>query len=787
MNDYEKAFAPSKELNDNHLEDLLKSGLNAQTINESGVKSSLNGDSLVFPIWDINKKNIKGTRARYNKEVILANKYPSKDKNETPKYRPSNGLGNVLFFPHLAGVNCSDIAKDISIPIFITEGEKKALKLTQEGYFCLGLFGVNNWHTTTKEKVKDKKGQEQEIEMSVPLPCFDEIVWKGRKVYIVYDSDKYKNGKVLKAETKLFSYLKRELNADVKIINLPYDENAKGVDDFFVKHSTSGKKRFDELIEMATSVSLGYLTLCDLNKETVKYVPNYLAEFLYKNKLIINTNTGLFIYRNGFYKHLEKDQSIRKNAVELLKYADIVPTAHTLNETIKMLETHSFTPDEIVNPSNMHNVLNGTLEIDYLSGEVKLLEHTSKHNFTYIADVEFIPDCNTMAAEDFLNRVIPDKNQQVITLETLAFGVFPGLRQHLEFAKVMLLQGEGSNGKTIFINFCKRVIGSDACSSTSLDQLLNKNNRFMPITLYKKRANFSTENDSVLIRENSVLKAITSGKPGDELTIEQKHKPAFPALVNPILMMALNKEIALPANRTFALERRIQIATFSNKFSKNPKDGELQADNNLENYEYTKPIVNGLLNLVLRAIKEMIKRDSIWQEGVTDSLQKAILRGSHKERFIHEYIALDPEAQETSEDIHAVYVKYCLEEGHAQEHQNKNGSLRVIWLTEKYDDACRTPATLSKYLKARFKKQVEDTFISPSNGRRIRGFKGIRLVQKNVDNEPFSCANSKPNQINEKSDGVLNSCTDKLEHSFENNLKPEFIEKLKGKDATKHS
>ena len=549
------------------------------------------------------------------------------------------------------------------------------------------------------------------------------------------------------------------------------------------------KELFEQLIEKATPVSLGYLILCDKTRRKKQEIPHYLAQFICKTKSILSTNTGLLIYEDGFYKILPRDERVKKIAMDYLQVAGIVPTPHLLTETVKMIETLNFSSNELVNPTNMHNIANGTLIINPRNGEVNLISHSDKNIFNYKAEAEYFPDINTKQATDFLNSTIPDKSQQIIALETLGFGIFPDLRQHIEFTKITLLQGEGNNGKTIFIGFSKRIIGNDACSSTSLDQLLNKDNRFMPITLYKKKANFSTENDTVLIKDNSILKAITSGKPGDELTIEQKHKPAFPALVNPILMMALNKEIALPANRTFALERRIQIVNFPNKFSNTPKEGELQADNRLENQEYTKPIVNGLLILVLKAVGEMIKRGSIWQEGVAKNLKNAILRGSHKERFIDECILLDPEAQETSEDIHAAYVKHCLEEGLAQEHQNKSGTVRIIWLTEKYDDACRTPAALSKYLKARFKKQIEDTYISLAGGRRIRGFRGIRLARKKVEDQLFNCSDISTDKTKTKhlEDTVLHSCTDDQKLSSAKKAKPELLEVLKQEDATKRN
>ena len=227
MNDYEKALTQNSKLLDKHLQDWFKSDIPKEMVNEIDVKSSLNGDSWLAPIWDINKSRLLGYRARYNNEVITSNKYPSSE-GKTPKYRPSKGLGNVFFYPHVNGNNWQKISQDTNIPVGITEGEKKATKVTIEGLPTIGLFGVNNW-------VCKKEDPETKEEKSEPIEDFKLFKWKDRLVYLIFDSDKFKNKKVLEAEGKLWAYL-TSLGAKCKVINLPEDPEVKGIDDFFVKH-----------------------------------------------------------------------------------------------------------------------------------------------------------------------------------------------------------------------------------------------------------------------------------------------------------------------------------------------------------------------------------------------------------------------------------------------------------------------------------------------------------------------------------------------------------------------
>lgn len=752
MSDYQDALTPTNVLLQKHRDVLYRSSLTDEIINEIGFISSLNGDSYLEPIKDLTGQKIRGYRARYNPEVISENKYPSKE-GITPKYRPSENLGNAFFYPHLSKIKpWVEIAQDVSIPIYITEGAKKASLLAQSGYAAIGIFGVWNWKKT--EKVKNKEDQEEEC--SVPIEDFDDIKWKGRTVYILFDSDKYKNISVLLAEENLFLHLK-ELKASIKIINLPYDMEAKGIDDFFVKHGMNASQMFEELISRATPVPLGIVNRCFKEKKKEE-IPHYLAEYIKYDKKLINTHLGFHLYSFGYYKKIESEDSLKFIAAELLKYAEVIPKPYFLTETVKLLSTYCFIQEQDFNPGNLHNVKNGMLKLDLDTVSIDFIRHSSSDYLNYIADVSFLPDLDTELAVDFLEKVIPDKNQRIIALEAIGFAIFPDLRKRFEFTKFTLEYGDGSNGKSIYTDFRERIIGQHICSSLSLDALTRKENRFAASSLYKKRANFSTENESSFIRDSSVLKQITSGKSGDKMSVEFKHKQAFFASVNPILFFAINKPPVLPANRTFALERRMQVINFSNRFSTNPKESELLADSRLDNYEYTKDIVNGILNLTLEAIKDMLQRGYIWQNGVSETLKDAVLKGSHKEQFFEEDMEFISDSEIASDDLHNAYVSYCLQEGIAQEHQNKTGTVKIIWNDENNDKACRTSHALSKWINQRFKGQVSSTFLKNTKGIRVRGFKGLKLKNKDVENEVCNRAVLNNEELSQNKD--LHTCTD---------------------------
>ncbi len=168
--DYEKylnAFKPSESFLAKHLHDWLRSGVDEKTVREVlGVRTSVAGDSWVIPVWDLEHTKILGYIARYDDVAVKENRYPSKEENETPKYRPSPGLGNRFFYPHINGVNWFAISKDPTIDIGMTEGIKKAVKLTLEGLPTIGLSGVYNWleKPKTEEENKGETNNEQKKE-----------------------------------------------------------------------------------------------------------------------------------------------------------------------------------------------------------------------------------------------------------------------------------------------------------------------------------------------------------------------------------------------------------------------------------------------------------------------------------------------------------------------------------------------------------------------------------------------------------------------------------------------
>lgn len=209
-----------------HWEDLRNSGLREETVKQAGVYSVPPG----LKNEKLRSMNIPGVSALafpYGGGFERYKLFPPQSDRDGKKIKYFQPPGSPvrLYVPPLARKSLSVS----SVPLYITEGEKKALKANQEGFPCVGLGGI--WNFKTKKKIG----------------LIDDLLsirFKGRKVYIVPDSDLNSNSGVMAAVQVLGLELEN-LGAQVCVITLPSSGASKvGFDDFLVKE---GPKAFISL------------------------------------------------------------------------------------------------------------------------------------------------------------------------------------------------------------------------------------------------------------------------------------------------------------------------------------------------------------------------------------------------------------------------------------------------------------------------------------------------------------------------------------------------------------
>lgn len=210
----------NSQLHPDHLADLRRSGLSAKTIVAAEIMS--------ISLREVSQRLLFAPRYLESAYWIpylgsdfgrLRGFYTNGKCGK--KYLQPKGSEVKLYVP--PGVN--GFLTDTKIPLYITEGEKKALRAGQEGLCCIGLGGLWNWK-------RDKK----------LLPDFATIPLENREVFIVPDNDfrkrqaAYQNRDLLAAVEGLSRALGK-LKAKVKVILLPRGTEKIGLDDYLCENS----------------------------------------------------------------------------------------------------------------------------------------------------------------------------------------------------------------------------------------------------------------------------------------------------------------------------------------------------------------------------------------------------------------------------------------------------------------------------------------------------------------------------------------------------------------------
>lgn len=116
----------------------------------------------------------------------------------------------------------SNVLSDVTIPIFIPEGEKKMLAIESIGLSSIAIPGVTQW---------GQKGEKGKLHRH-----FAHVVFEGREVFICFDADSLEN-KDVRREELAFGRALDAVGALVRIVRFPKD--APKADDFIATREVS--------------------------------------------------------------------------------------------------------------------------------------------------------------------------------------------------------------------------------------------------------------------------------------------------------------------------------------------------------------------------------------------------------------------------------------------------------------------------------------------------------------------------------------------------------------------
>ena len=205
------------------------SGISPEVIKERGYRSILGKSELdkfgftpaqqrapgiLIPLWSVDGKEA-GYQFRPDHPRTIS-------RGKPVKYESPAGSSNRLDCP----TRCQKMIGNPQIPLWITEGSKKADALASKGACAISVTGVWGF-----------KGKNQFGGITF-LADWDYIALKGRTAYLAFDSDIVTKEPVRKALEHIGEHLKRK-GATVSVIQLPQLEGQSktGIDDYLLRYS----------------------------------------------------------------------------------------------------------------------------------------------------------------------------------------------------------------------------------------------------------------------------------------------------------------------------------------------------------------------------------------------------------------------------------------------------------------------------------------------------------------------------------------------------------------------
>ncbi len=309
---------------------------------------------------------------------------------------------------------------------------------------------------------------------------------------------------------------------------------------------------------------LGFRTL-NLNKNPpTQGKPDYtdlLKYFTIKHPYVSLAEYRSMYTWNGQYWEAYPLNKVKAFAEDHINY----PPSNA--ERVEFLEkslVNNMKDQEFLNPYGYANFQNGMLRLPggKSTGELlndmeafKLYDHDPALGLTYILPFDYDKEAECPRFKKFVKEVTcDDPTLEYVLQEYMGYALSNSDPELGE--RALFLLGEGSNGKSVYLDVMKWLAGDDNYSSVPIDQLEKETSRF---ELYGKLFNVTEETPRAGLKDSSIFKNLVTG---GTMIIRQLYKDPMTVKNKTKLIMAANE---LPRNQDVSkgMFRKILIVPFN--------------------------------------------------------------------------------------------------------------------------------------------------------------------------------------------------------------------------------
>lgn len=417
--------------------------------------------------------------------------------------------------------------------------------------------------------------------------------------------------------------------------------------------------------------------------------PDYigLAKFFAQTEGMYHSTEETVWVFNGTHYVQRTDSEIKAFAQA---HFDPPANINMAREFLELLyRTHVWTMDEWeARRKDCVNFTNGVLDLE----TEKLSPHSPDYALKNVRPYPYDPKAKAPVFLKFLDDITQGNKVYADTL--LEFGGYALSGAPCAYEKALMLVGEGSNGKSTFIDVLKAVAGPKSYSALPIKEISEREARS---ALDSSLFNITEETPSKMWDGETFKNLVTGG----EVTSRKLYHDSYTFRNRAKLILLCNK---LPEVSDFSegFFRRCLIVPFNAHFSKKAGNADLFIGKKLE------AELPGILNLFLEGWKRLKARGMFTKQFEVEDKEVS----EYKENVNHvlywknEKLRIDPEAFISNDDLYRGYRAFCDEAGFDKRYLAKNAFFKEL---------SRLMPDLGK---SSFKK-IE--------GKSARGYKGITL------------------------------------------------------------
>jgi P4 family phage/plasmid primase-like protien len=604
----------------------------------------------------------------------LANPPPEERSDGTVKgkyrYLSPPGARNMLYFPPRTDPRWLD---DVSLPIIITEGEKKCLALAvlawhglsdaaeRPRFLPIGISGVCSWRGIVG-KADGPHGERQDVKGVIP--DIDRIKWaqhqQQRQVILLLDSDVHTNEQVRISRIGLAKELRRR-KAHVLFADIPLQLNLKGIDDVSGQLGTEKaleiinsaydpkKKPFSKPIrEIPADYYPQEAPAPQFDQDTgnlIAPVPTIGDTLLVRERFAWNEGERLHIFAGGAYREPGL-QLIRETGQRLMRQWGVEKQwnkglADQTHEWVLLQSRRLWERP----PDDRICLLNGIYNLN----THRLEPHTPDWLSPIQLPVAYDPTADCPAWDAFLAAVLPaDAYAAQVTFQLTALLMIP----YTGAQKALLLLGPRGTAKSRYLYALRSYIGSDNVCSKSLHAL--EENRFATAYLYGKLVNICADLPARHLETTSKFKEIT----GEDF-VDAEYKGGKQFQFRPFVRLLFSANLPPQSLDTSdAFLERWWVIPFSERF----QDSENQVVAAKLDRQLAEPReLSGVLNRALKALPLVLKQQGLTVTGSMKAAHDEFTAATDPFRaWLQEYIfdGLGEDAIAPCDDVLASYVRF---------------------------------------------------------------------------------------------------------------------------------